>query len=76
MPTKACADVDGEVKDDWRGQVSSADLVHCYGANICKGHNDCGTTDNSCADKASCKGSGFIATTEKSCADIGGEVGA
>ena len=23
--------------------VATADLAHCYGVNICGGHNDCGT---------------------------------
>ena len=76
MPSKACGDVGGQVKDDWVGEVAQADLVHCYGVNVCKGHNDCGTAENSCAGQASCKGNGFVATTEKSCGDIGGEAGA
>ena len=76
MPSKACGDVGGQVKDDWVGEVAKADLIHCHGVNVCKGHNDCGTAENSCAGQASCKGSGFVATTEKSCGDIGGKVGA
>ena len=48
MPTKACADVGGKVKDEWRGTISKADLVHCYGVNVCKGHNDCKTANNAC----------------------------
>ena len=56
--------------------ADTTDLVHCYGVNACKGHNDCGTAENSCAGKAACKGHGFVATTEKSCGDIGGKVGA
>lgn len=73
MPTKACADVGGKVKDDWRGQITKAELTQCYEVNVCKGHNDCKTADNSCAGHASCKGTGFVLTTEKSCADIGGK---
>ena len=77
MPTKACADVGGKVQDAWRGEIASADLVHCYGVNICKGHNDCKTAKNACAGQGSCKGQGgFVAVSEKACADIGGEVGA
>ncbi len=77
MPVKACADVGGKVKDVWRGEVSSADLVHCYGVNICKGHNDCKTANHACAGQGSCKGQGsFVATTKKSCADMGGTEGA
>jgi hypothetical protein len=76
MPTKACGDVGGNVQDDWRGTVSTAELVHCYGVNACKGHNDCKTAENACAGHATCKGHGFVATTAKSCADIGGKKGA
>jgi len=76
-PTKACADMGGEVRDDWRGEVASADLVHCYGVNICKGHNDCKTANNACAGQGECKGQGgFVALTTKACADVGGKVGA
>ena len=75
MPLKACADVGGKIQDEWRGKVDTADLVHCYGVNVCKGHNDCKTAENACSGKASCKGHGFVATTAKSCADIGGTVG-
>ena len=76
MPSKACADVGGTTKDDWVGQVSKSDLIHCYGVNVCGGHNDCKTADNSCAGQASCKGTGFVGTLAKSCTDIGGRAGA
>jgi len=76
MPSKACADVGGKLQDDWKGSISKADLVHCYGVNVCKGHNDCKTANNACGGHASCKGTGFVSTTEKSCSDIGGKVGA
>lgn len=76
MPSKACADVGGELKDKWAGTVAKADLVHCYGVNVCKGHNDCKTADNACGGHASCKGTGFVSTPAKACADIGGKVGA
>jgi len=76
MPSKACADVGGEVRDVWRGTAAKTDLIHCYGANICKGHNDCKTADNACAGQASCKGTGFVAIPSKACADIGGREGA
>jgi len=75
MPSKACADVGGNLQDDWRGQISKAELTQCYGVNVCKGHNDCKTADNACAGHASCKGTGFVMTTAKSCADIGGKTG-
>ena len=73
MPTKACADVGGEVKDEWRSTVASSDLVHCNDVNVCKGHNDCKTADNACGGQASCKGTGFVAMPAKACADIGGK---
>lgn len=76
MPEKACGDVAGKAGDKISDAVPSTDLIHCYGVNTCKGHNDCGKSENSCAGKAACKGHGFVATTEKSCSDIGGEVGA
>ena len=41
MPAKACGDVGGKQQDEWVGQVSSADFIHCFGVNVCKGHNDC-----------------------------------
>ncbi len=75
MPVKACGDIGGQVKDDWRGQVTKADLIHCNGVNICKGHNDCGTANNDCAGHASCKGTGFVAMPAKACGDVGGKVG-
>ncbi|MBB1270032.1 hypothetical protein [Shewanella sp. SR44-3] len=76
MPSKSCADVGGETKDDWVGSIAQADLVHCYGVNVCKGHNDCKTADNACGGQASCKGTGFVAAPAKACGDIGGKVGA
>ncbi len=76
MPSKACGDVGGTQKDDWKGEVAKADLIHCYGVNKCGGHNDCKSAENACAGKASCKGHGFVAVPEKACADIGGKKGA
>ncbi|HKK15294.1 MAG TPA: hypothetical protein VJ981_01205 [Gammaproteobacteria bacterium] len=76
MPSRACSNVGGEVKDEWSGSVSKTDLIHCYGVNKCKGHNDCATANNSCAGQASCKGQGFVATTAKSCGNVGGKSGA
>lgn len=49
--------------------------VHCYGVNVCKGHNDCKTASNACKGQAVCKGHGFVVVSEKACADIGGTVG-
>lgn len=72
MPSKACADVGGELKDDYKGEISTADLVHCTDVNVCKGHNDCKTAQNSCAGQSSCKGTGFVSMPAKACGDIGG----
>lgn len=76
MSTKACGDIGGTVKDDWRGAVNTAELTHCYGVNQCKGHNDCKTAENACKGQAVCKGHGFVAVSGKVCDDIGGTVGA
>lgn len=54
---------------------SSSENVHCYGVNVCKGHNDCKTAENACKGQASCKGHGFVAMSAKACDDIGGTVG-
>lgn len=75
MPTKACNDIGGQVSDEWTGTIAKADLVHCYGVNQCKGHNDCKTAENACAGHAECKGHGFVSTPAKACTDIGGNVG-
>ncbi len=72
MPAKACTDVGGKITSPSGKNVATADLIHCSGVNVCKGHNDCKTANNSCAGHASCKGQGFVATTKKSCDDIGG----
>ncbi|MBM7074462.1 hypothetical protein JQC92_20965 [Shewanella sp. 202IG2-18] len=75
MPSKSCKDVGGSLEDKWKGTVAKADLVKCYGVNICKGHNDCKTDKNACGGHASCKGTGFVMAPAKSCADIGGKKG-
>ena len=54
--------------------TATTDLVHCYDANVCGGHNDCKTAENACAGQASCKGTGFVAMPAKACADVGGKV--
>ncbi len=75
MSTKTCGDIGGTVKDDWRGEVNTAELTHCYNINVCKGHNDCKTAENACKGQAACKGHGFVALSASSCADVGGTVG-
>ena len=74
MPAKSCADIGGEAKDKVIWQADTADLIHCSGVNICKGHNDCKTATNACAGHASCKGTGFVSMPAKSCTDIGGNI--
>ncbi len=76
MPSKACGDIGGTPKGDWKGSIAKTDLVHCYGVNVCGGHNDCKTANNACAGKASCKGQGFVAMPAKACGDTGGKEGA
>lgn len=51
---------------------NKADMMHCYGVNVCKGHNGCKTADNACAGHGSCKGHGFVDAPVKACADMGG----
>lgn len=51
---------------------AKVDMMHCYGANVCKGHNDCKTAANACAGQGSCKGEGFVSTPVGACDDIGG----
>lgn len=74
MPSKACGDVGGKRQDDWRGEISTANLVHCNEVNVCKGHNDCASAANSCKGQGSCKGAGFVAMPAEACSDIGGDV--
>ena len=57
------------------GESSGDKLVHCYGVNKCKGHNDCKTAKNACKGHAACKGQGFVAVSEKACDHLGGKVG-
>ncbi|TQV86407.1 hypothetical protein [Aliikangiella coralliicola] len=76
MPSKACDDIGGKIKDSYRGTIAESELVHCYGVNQCKGHNDCKTAENACAGHAECKGHGFVAMPAKSCGDVGGKEGA
>ena len=73
MPAKACGDIGGKVKDDWRGDIAKADLSQCYGVNACKGHNDCKTANNACGGHAACKGMGFVLMGSKACGDVGGK---
>jgi len=57
--------------------VASSDgadaIVHCFGVNKCKGHNDCKTAENACKGHANCKGHGFVAMPASSCEHVGGK---
>ena len=75
MPSKACADIGGNVEPNWKGVVAKSDLAQCYGVNKCGGHNDCKTSENACAGKGSCKGTGFVAMGKKACDNVGGNQG-
>lgn len=57
------------------GEQSADKLIHCYGVNKCKGHNDCKTAENACKGHSKCKGHGFVAVSEKACDHLGGKVG-
>ncbi len=74
MPAKACSDVGGSITSGSVKSINTAELIHCSGVNVCKGHNDCKTANNDCAGHATCKGQGFVSTTKKSCADIGSKI--
>lgn len=55
------------------GHVEAAEaVVHCYGVNKCKGHNDCKAAENACKGHAECKGQGFVAMPAASCDHLGG----
>ncbi len=67
----ACANTGGS-SASVAGGGSKSDMIHCFGVNACKGHNDCKTADNACKGHASCEGAGFVAMPSKTCADVGG----
>ncbi len=59
---------------------SATETVHCYGVNVCKGHNDCKisghvcagyndckTANNDCKGQASCKTAGNACAGQASC---------
>jgi len=73
MTEAACSDLGGKM-DKAGGMVMAdqTDVVKCYGANACKGHNDCMTADNACKGAGACKGKGYVAIPASTCADVGG----
>lgn len=71
---ESCAAIGGNVIDPGAKVSVAADTqIHCMGANVCKGHNDCKTAANACKGQGSCKGQGFVALTAGTCANIGGK---
>jgi hypothetical protein len=72
IPSKACSQMSGSIKDGFNGSIAKADLTQCSGVNSCKGHNDCKTANNACAGMASCKGQGFVSIPKAQCDDVGG----
>ncbi len=49
---------------------SSAD-VHCYGVNVCKGHNDCKISGNACKGQNDCKTATNACKGQSSCKSAG-----
>ena len=75
-PAAACKNMGGKTVDPGTKTTAAASsMVHCMGANMCKGHNDCKTADNACKGQGSCKGKGFIALPASSCKAVGGKAG-
>ena len=58
-----------------RHPKKSAEKVHCYGINSCKGKSACAVDGkSSCKGKNACKGQGWISLTAKTCAKKKGTV--
>ena len=45
--------------------------VHCYGVNVCKGHNDCKAQGNSCTGHNNCKTASNDCKGQASCSSTG-----
>jgi hypothetical protein len=72
----SCDNMGGKIVDPGKTATAAASSqVHCMGANMCKGHNDCKTADNACKGQGSCKGKGFVALPAASCKAVGGKAG-
>lgn len=55
-------------------QAGTAEQVHCYGVNSCKGQSDCKSGKHDCKAQNDCKGQGFKAMTAKACKAAGGSL--
>ena len=53
---------------------SKEGMVHCTGANACKGKGECKGASNACKGENACKGQGFVSMTAEECAKKGGMV--
>lgn len=54
------------------GHTKEAKTVKCWGANACKGHGACKTSENACSGKNGCKGKSWTNLTEEECKAKGG----
>lgn len=52
----------------------TAELVHCYDVNTCKGTSDCKSYNHECKGQNECKGQGFKAVTAAECTEMGGSL--
>lgn len=72
----ACSAMGGKIIDAKQSvKVAASSQIHCMGANVCKGHNDCKTAANACKGHGACKGQGFVALPAATCANVGGTAG-
>jgi len=53
---------------------ATTSMVHCKGANSCKGTGACKTADNSCKGQNACKGKGVSMMSKADCEKAGGTV--
>jgi hypothetical protein len=53
---------------------ASTPMVHCKGANACKGKGACKTSENACKGKNGCKGKGMAQMSKEDCEKAGGTV--
>ena len=51
---------------------ATAEAVHCFGVNSCKGQSDCKSYNHDCKGQNDCKGKGFKAESGSKCAADGG----
>ena len=54
--------------------AATADSVHCYGVNSCKGTSDCKSYGHDCKGQNDCKGQGFKVMSTAACTAAGGHL--